>query len=520
MHVRSDQGLISVTRLVNMTNDLGLISNKLRKMNMNITTILSLLFLTIALQLVDRTVYSQVIGTQICACQPATYTFTFDFANNCADTNVNGTGINATACLAEIRGEEDDPNADLVPVSVSSIQIFELDQQLQVVAQTLRSGVYQNGSSFTYTSIIATQTDTLNPLSLPRGLQLVITGLNAVEQSVVQTWVILYTNDCSIFPILFEGQIAGWTVFTDLGPPPQLVCPLAPSPAPTTLEPQTTAFPSQKPTTFILTPAPTASPIAGTLLPTTAKPVNDTATPTLTTDTPTLKPSTTPSTTPEKTSPPSDKPSSAPTPFDISPTTPKPTESPTNTNRPIPVSCPPFRYETGFPSPSNLYRPVTRKEDSIKEKSNNDLKPTAKEDVESVSFPDGKGVGKTKEGKKKDKFDGKMDKLDKKLKAKRILRVGNRPTRSPSFTRSPSLECPEPIYYRSPNAAPLVVLSTPRQTPSILLYRPNGSAYDQITPEALPTYSPTPSSTSSRGQIPETRENDIVDFTPRKKDKE
>lgn len=157
---------------------------------------------------------SAQIGTDICGCQPATYTFTFDFDLTCDDTTVmEGGGINETACLTEIRGQDEVPPEDLVPLSVQNVQIFELDQDLQVVAQTVRTGPFANGGTFTYTSIISTMTSDLNSQSLPRGLQVVSTGLNAKEEATVNTYIITYTNDCGIFPILTEGQQAGWTVF-------------------------------------------------------------------------------------------------------------------------------------------------------------------------------------------------------------------------------------------------------------------------------------------------------------------
>lgn len=153
------------------------------------------------------------IGTDICGCQPATYTFTLDFGLICDDTDVAGPGINGTACLTEVRRQSDTSDEDLVPVTVQNIQIFELDQSLQVSSQTVRSGTFTDGSTFTYTSIISTMNSGSPPASLPRGLQLVITGLNENEESTVNTFVITYTNDCGVFPILTEGQTAGWVIF-------------------------------------------------------------------------------------------------------------------------------------------------------------------------------------------------------------------------------------------------------------------------------------------------------------------
>lgn len=156
---------------------------------------------------------TELIGTSICGCQPATYTFTLDFGLTCRDGNVAGPGINDTACLTEIRGQKEVPPQDLVPVTVQNIQIFELDQNKKPFSQSVRVGTFQNGSNFTYTSVISTMTSDLNAISLPRGLQLVITGINSKEEPVVQTYAISYTNDCGVFPVLKVGQTAGWTIF-------------------------------------------------------------------------------------------------------------------------------------------------------------------------------------------------------------------------------------------------------------------------------------------------------------------
>jgi hypothetical protein len=53
----------------------------------------------------------------------------------------------------------------------------------------------------------------LNSSSIPRGFQLSLTGRNAIEQNIVNNWVVLYDNDCGIFPVVTEGMVAGWTVF-------------------------------------------------------------------------------------------------------------------------------------------------------------------------------------------------------------------------------------------------------------------------------------------------------------------
>jgi hypothetical protein len=101
---------------------------------------------------------------------------------------------------------------DKVPVTVTSIQILELNQDDQVLVQTNVIGAFSDGDNFTYTSITATDPN-LNASSIPRGFQLSITGRNKIDENIVNTWLIVYNNDCGIFPILFEGEHIGWTVF-------------------------------------------------------------------------------------------------------------------------------------------------------------------------------------------------------------------------------------------------------------------------------------------------------------------
>ena len=166
--------------------------------------------------LVILSVYSvqaQDIGIDICACQPSVYEFTLDFDLTCDDQDVGGPGISDTTCLTELRGQEDQEDADLRPVAIGQVSIFELDQNLDVVAQTVQTGNFISGDVVRYTSIIATEPDMLNPDSIPRGIQLVFIGINEQRQAVVNTFAILYNNDCGVFPLLREGQKGGWSVF-------------------------------------------------------------------------------------------------------------------------------------------------------------------------------------------------------------------------------------------------------------------------------------------------------------------
>jgi hypothetical protein len=88
---------------------------------------------------------AQEIGVDICACQPSVYEFTFDFLLTCNDFNVTGPGIADDACFVDFSSNDGSNVTDEVPVSVNRVEILELDQFLQVVAQTQINGDFRSG---------------------------------------------------------------------------------------------------------------------------------------------------------------------------------------------------------------------------------------------------------------------------------------------------------------------------------------------------------------------------------------
>jgi hypothetical protein len=136
---------------------------------------------------------AQMIGVDICACLPTTVTFRLNFTFDCDGSNVMGPGINDTSCLIETRGNEN--VTDFVPTSVSTVQIFELNENREVVGDSTNDQGYFDGSEITYTSIVERDPDSVNSLStLPRGFQILLTGVNAAEQNVVNLFAIEYTG--------------------------------------------------------------------------------------------------------------------------------------------------------------------------------------------------------------------------------------------------------------------------------------------------------------------------------------
>ena len=99
-------------------------------------------------------------------------------------------------------------------MQVTTVSVLELDRSLRVIAQTPYAGDFRGGDSFTYTSIVGTPEGaaTVTPENMPGGLQLDMIGINQLEQPITNVWIILFDNDCGIFPVLEIGDQIGWTI--------------------------------------------------------------------------------------------------------------------------------------------------------------------------------------------------------------------------------------------------------------------------------------------------------------------
>lgn len=172
----------------------------------------------------------------LCACQPGIYKFTLDFSLTC-NARLTGPGINDYACIVHAL---DQSVVDLVPVVVYNIvsfcslapflstyvlppmlicfqlvtqQILELDQNLDVLVQTELDGNFRNKDSFTFTSTIASAVEERDSLTIPSALQVSLQGENTLSAKVVNSWTVVYDNKCNSYPVVSEGQKAGWAVF-------------------------------------------------------------------------------------------------------------------------------------------------------------------------------------------------------------------------------------------------------------------------------------------------------------------
>lgn len=229
----------------------------------------------------------------ICACSPSQFTFTLDLSLTCPPVDVTrNDGILATFCQISPFGDANQNIEDLTPVEVENINVLELGQNFQVLKQQNVTGVTLDGDMFDYQSVI------LEPSieEIPKVIQVNIFARNANDEPIVNFFAISFTNDCLTYPIMFEGESAGWTHFTKLEAPPTSGCPAIPTELPTdppasvetptptlsstlTLSPTslttraptstTTPFPTEtestKTPTFPPTPSPTMAPTEFTM---------------------------------------------------------------------------------------------------------------------------------------------------------------------------------------------------------------------------------------------------------------
>ena len=272
-------------------------------------------------------------------------------------------------------------------MAVDYVDILELGQDFTVVVQENVTGGFLNGESFSYTSVIAR--DNGGEVEIPRVLQLNIFGINALDQPIVNFFAIAYSNNCLTFPVLEEGNSAGWTRFvrslrdfslgvfiylplllthdqntfgfyfvltqTQLENPSKEFCPAAPEPAVT--DPPLTPAPTTAPLPD--TPAPTPTPATGAPTPAPVDPVTE-APVDPATDAPVEPPTEPPVDAPTEppVDPPTEPPVDAPTEPPVEPPTEPPVDAPTEP--PVePPTEPPVDAPTDPPVVAPIPKPPT-----------------------------------------------------------------------------------------------------------------------------------------------------------------
>lgn len=158
---------------------------------------------------IHTTVQAQSNGT--CVCQPGEIQFTLDFAMGCENRTIlpGLPGIEEALCVVTRTGGG--TMFDMVPISASAITVNELDINLNPIKTVNYTGTYLSGDIFTYEAFSVSDTDLVANGTIPNGLQVSITGLNADNEEIINNFVVLFTNDCTIYPVLDTDSTIGWT---------------------------------------------------------------------------------------------------------------------------------------------------------------------------------------------------------------------------------------------------------------------------------------------------------------------
>ena len=153
---------------------------------------------------------------EVCACSPTSYELKLNFTNTC-DTSPElreeegqNMGISSFSCLVDAFG--DASATDFVPVSVQSIDILELGQEMTVLSQRTIDGddFDETSNGLVYNSIITDEQFRQEESDLPSAIQFSIVGRNQFDKPLINVFIITFTNDCSAQRTLESGLQVGW----------------------------------------------------------------------------------------------------------------------------------------------------------------------------------------------------------------------------------------------------------------------------------------------------------------------
>ena len=190
----------------------SLVSRKIKKCRSNMFSGSSSYTRVIAVAVVILVRSNAQIGVTDCICSPSSYNMTFNFSQTCDDNSVQGNGILTTDCA--IAPFENENVTDLVPVSVGSIDLLELDVSLDLLLQSSKFGTFLDGESFSYNSL-SSDLSMINGTAFPKALQISVTGNNADGETLFFAGLIIYETACgaAMYPALLENSRIGWITF-------------------------------------------------------------------------------------------------------------------------------------------------------------------------------------------------------------------------------------------------------------------------------------------------------------------
>jgi hypothetical protein len=93
---------------------------------------------------------------------------------------------------------------------VYHVDMIELAQNSTRINQGNVSGSFGEGDSFIFESIVHGSGEAIDA---PKIMQLNIFATNIEGQPIINIFAVSFTNDCGIYPVIDEGNSAGWVYF-------------------------------------------------------------------------------------------------------------------------------------------------------------------------------------------------------------------------------------------------------------------------------------------------------------------
>lgn len=146
--------------------------------------------------------------SDLCSCQPQEYQISLDFSSGCDDSTVDdNAGVATFACRTESDGDV------LVPSWIRRVQVLELDTmqqvQSQIVFDEFAVWYLEDGDHLGFYSSSSNE-------DVVSGLQVVIDAETMDGMPIIHSFLIQFTNSCEDYPILKDGDVAGWVRFVRL----------------------------------------------------------------------------------------------------------------------------------------------------------------------------------------------------------------------------------------------------------------------------------------------------------------
>ena len=151
------------------------------------------------------------IGKDVFSCSPTSFTFGLNLNGKCPGMIEARPGIDGSDCYFI-----EDLTSIPTPVSVTQIQILELNLDLLTIYAKTLDGEFDDGYSWEYTSITAGELT--DETELPGGIQLNIQGVDSNGIVVTNSIIIDYSNTADAYPILKIGDEIGWIVIVSCLP--------------------------------------------------------------------------------------------------------------------------------------------------------------------------------------------------------------------------------------------------------------------------------------------------------------